>query len=57
MAIDHVVVNILDDTILALTLLDLNTLQVLEKRISMLSSSEVTCNEDVFYLIQAKNIY
>jgi hypothetical protein len=54
MAIDHVVVNILDETILALTLLDLNTLQILEKRISALSRSEATCGDDAFYLIQTK---
>jgi hypothetical protein len=54
MAIDHVVVNILDETILALTILDLNMLQILEKRVSTLSRSEVTCSEDVFYLIQTR---
>ncbi len=54
MATDHLVVNILDETILALTFLDINSLQVLEKQLSTLSKLKVTCSDDVFCLIQTK---
>jgi hypothetical protein len=54
MAIDQAVVDVLDETIQALTLLDFNKLQALEKRISALAESDAKCSEDSVYLILAK---
>ncbi len=54
MAIDQAVVDVLDETIQALTLLDFNKLETLEKRISALAKSNVRCSEDSLHLIQTK---
>jgi hypothetical protein len=54
MTIDQAVANILDETIQALTLLDLNRLQNLEKQISALAESNVVCGRDSFNSIQTK---
>ena len=54
MTIDQAVADVLDETIQALTLLDLNSLQALEKRISVLTKSKVACGRDSFNSILAK---
>jgi hypothetical protein len=54
MAIDQAVVDVLDETIQALTLLDFDRLQILEKRISALAKSDAKCSEGSLYLIQTK---
>ncbi len=54
MTIDQAVADVLDETIQALTLLDLNSLQALEKRISELTRSSVVCGRDSINSIQTK---
>jgi hypothetical protein len=54
MAIDQAVIDVLDETVQALTLLDFNRLQALEKRISALAKSDVKCSENSLHLIQSK---
>jgi hypothetical protein len=54
MAIDQAVADVLDETIQALTVLDFNRLQVLERRISAFASSGARCSRDSFDLIMAK---
>jgi hypothetical protein len=55
MAIDREVVDVLDETIQALTLLDLDRLQNLEKRMAALAESSVPCDSDQASSILAKN--
>jgi hypothetical protein len=54
MAIDQAVGEVLDQTIQALTLLDLNKLQTLERRISAMAESNVEWNRDSFSSLLAK---
>jgi hypothetical protein len=54
MIIDQVVGEILDQTIQALTVLDLNKLQALERRISAMAESDVEWNRDSFPSLVAK---
>jgi hypothetical protein len=54
MAIDQAVADVLDETIQALTLLDFNRLQALEKRISAFADSGTKCSGDSIDLILAK---
>jgi hypothetical protein len=54
MSIDEAVGNVLDETIQALTDLDFNRLQELEKQISVLAESDTKCSGDSLDLIQAK---
>jgi hypothetical protein len=54
MAIDQAVVDILDETIQALTHFDFNGLQALEERISVLVKSDAKCIGDGLHLILAK---
>jgi hypothetical protein len=54
MAIDQAVADVLDETIQALTLLDFNRLQALEKRITAFADSEAKCSGDSIDLILAK---
>jgi hypothetical protein len=54
MAIDQAVADVLDETIQALTLLDFNRLQALEKRISAFADSGIKCSGDSIDLILAK---
>jgi hypothetical protein len=54
MAIDQTVADVLDETIQALTLLDLNRLQALEAQISALAVSNAKCSADSTNLITAK---
>ena len=54
MAIDDAVADVLDKTIQALTLLDLDGLQDLEKQISALAKSNIVCGIDSFNSILAK---
>jgi hypothetical protein len=54
MAIDQAVGEVLDQTIQALTLLDLNKLQTLERRISAMAESNVEWNGDSFPSLLAK---
>ncbi len=55
MTIDQAVADVLDETIQALTLLDLNSLQALEKRISELTRSSAVCRRDSINSIQTSN--
>ena len=54
MGIDQVVADVLDETIQALTLLDFNKLEVLERRISAFADSGARCSRDSLDLIMAK---
>ena len=54
MAIDQTVADILDETIHALTHLDLDTLQILEKRISGLAAYGTSFRRNDIDLIQEK---
>jgi primosomal protein N'' len=54
MALNQAVADVLDETIQALTFLDFNKLQVLEKRISALAKSDARCSKDSIHLIQTK---
>jgi hypothetical protein len=54
MAIDQAVGEVLDQTIQALTFLDLNKLQTLERRISAMAESSVEWNRDSFPSLLAK---
>jgi hypothetical protein len=54
MAPDQAVADVLDETIQALTLLDFNKLEALEKRISAFVWSGAKCNENSLDLILAK---
>jgi hypothetical protein len=54
MAIDQAVGEVLDQTIQALTLLDLNKLQTLERRISAMAESNLKWNRESFPSLLAK---
>jgi hypothetical protein len=54
MAIDQVVGEVLDETIQALTLLDLDKLHALEKRISAVAEPNVEWNRDSVVSLLAK---
>jgi len=54
MVTDQAVTDVLDETIQALTLLDFNKLEALEKRISAFVRSGAKCNENSLELILAK---
>jgi hypothetical protein len=54
MAIDQAVGEVLDQTIQALTLLDLNKLQTLESRISAMAESNLEWNRESFPSLLAK---
>jgi hypothetical protein len=54
MTIDQGVGEVLDQTIQALTVLDLNKLQALERRISAMAESDVEWNRDSFPSLVAK---
>jgi hypothetical protein len=54
MAINHAVADVLDQTIQALTLMDLNKLQSLERRISLLAESNATCDREGLPSLLAK---
>jgi hypothetical protein len=54
MAIDQAVGDVLDQTIQALSFLDLSKLQALEKRISVIAESSIVWNEDSRFSLLAK---
>jgi hypothetical protein len=54
MTIDQTVADALDETIRALTILDLNTLQTLEARISVLAKYSIVCSKGSLSSILAK---
>jgi hypothetical protein len=54
MAIDQTVADALDETIKALTILDLNRLQTLEERISALAKYSIVCSTGSLSSILAK---
>jgi hypothetical protein len=54
MTIDQAVADVLDETIQALSFLDFNRLQALEKRISAFAESGAKCSGDSLDLILAK---
>lgn len=54
MATNHAVADVLDETIHALSLLDLDRLQMLEKRVSALTQSDVLFDADCLNSILAK---
>jgi hypothetical protein len=54
MAIDQAVGDVIDQTIQAFTLLDLNELQALERRISAMAESNVTWNGEIHPSLFAK---
>ena len=56
MAIDQVVADVLDETIEALTLLDFERLQALEKRISVFADSEGQCSGDLNLILAKKRL-
>ncbi|MBB5315689.1 hypothetical protein HDF09_000339 [Edaphobacter lichenicola] len=54
MTIDQTVADALDETIKALTILDLNRLQTLEERISALAKYSIVCSKGSLSSILAK---
>ena len=54
MAIDQAIADVLDETIKALSLLDLNRLEALEKRIAGLARFRLVADEARVHSIQAK---
>jgi hypothetical protein len=56
MAIEQAVADVLDETIQALSLFDLNRLQALEKRVSALADSGPKCNGKSADLMDKKRL-
>jgi hypothetical protein len=54
MAIDQTVADVVDETIKALTILDLNRLQTLEERISALAKYSIVCSRGSLNSIVAR---